>query len=116
MRLSCNNGANILISSSRRASDRQTRNLTLMIVNKIADIINIGIIVVNVKIINVAMLIKVTETAGIVNSINVAAIAVIINNSIVNLSRVVINTFSFNDHCAHENWPLHNEQSTKGSQ
>ena len=87
-----------------------------MIVNKIADIINIGIIVVNVRIIAVAILMIVTETAGIVNSINVAALAVIINNSIVNLSRVVINTFSFNGHRGHENLPLHNEQSTKGSQ
>ena len=87
-----------------------------MIVDKIADIINIGTIVVNVRIIAVAILMIVTETAGIVNSINVAALAVIINNSIVNLSRVVITTFSLNDRRGHENLPLHNEQSTKGSQ
>ena len=87
-----------------------------MIVNKIADVINIGIIVVNVRIIAVAILMIVTKTSGIDNSINVTAIAVTNNNSIVNLSKVVINTLSFNDHCAHENWPLHSEQSTKGAQ
>ena len=86
-----------------------------MIVNKIADIINIGIIVVNVRIIAVAILMIVTETAGIVNSINVAAIGVIINNR--QYSQFVKSCHQYIlDHRGHENWPLHNEQSTKGSQ